>query len=394
MTLWRTRSNVAPAGPNETTPVAPRESAPPAQPEPTNVRSVALDPGGYRSCDGAELRTGDDHSDRPRSAHLLRAGSRRDPSRSAAHPARSRGGPRPAGDRGRKRQADLRAERSGGNHRSAVARCGAPGPADARAAAGRSTQTTIEQVQQAATEIEKAADAAASAPPAPSGVTRVQVEEPPVNVSGLIVTSSLTVVMAFVQALLILFFAYFLLTSGDLFKRKLVKIVGPSLTQKKITVQILDDIDRQIARFLLVQVVTSAVVGIATWLALRSINLGQAAVWGLLAGIFNSIPYLGPVIVTATIAAVAFLQFGTLKMMGVAGGMAFAITTLEGFGLTPWLAGRAARMNAVAVFVGLVFWGWVWGVWGMLLAVPMMSVLKAVCDHVEDFKGVGELLGE
>ena len=75
-------------------------------------------------------------------------------------------------------------------------------------------------------------------------------------------------------------------------------------------------------------------------------------------------------------------------------GAAFVITSLEGFLLTPWLTSRAARMNAVAIFIGLLFWGWVWNVWGMLLAVPMLMVIKAVCDHVEDFKAVGELLGD
>lgn len=254
--------------------------------------------------------------------------------------------------------------------------------------------STIAQVQKAATELEKAADVATSPPPTRPGVTRVQVEEPPVNISSYVMWGSLGIASAFVQVLLILFLAYFSLASGNLYKRKLVKLAGPSLTQKKITVQILEDIDRQIARFLLLQVATSALVGIATWLAFGWIGLEQAAVWGLLAGIFNTIPYFGPVIVTAAAAAVAFLQFGTMKMTLIVAGAAFAITTIEGLGLTPWLTGRAARMNAVAVFVGLLFWGWVWGVWGMLLAVPMMMIVKAICDHVEDFKGVGELLGE
>ena len=93
-------------------------------------------------------------------------------------------------------------------------------------------------------------------------------------------------------------------------------------------------------------------------------------------------------------AMVAFLQFGTIEMALLVGGAALAITTLEGFLLTPWLTSRAARMNAVAIFVGLIFWGWVWDVWGLLLAVPMLMVIKAVCDHVEEFKGFGELLGD
>jgi predicted PurR-regulated permease PerM len=263
-----------------------------------------------------------------------------------------------------------------------------------REKAGGAAPSTIAQVQKAATELEKAADAAGSSPPPRPGVTRVQVEQAPVNISAYVMWGSFGIAAAVVQVLLILFLAYFSLASGDLYKRKLVKIVGPSLSRKRITVQILEDIDRQIAKFLFVQVATSAAVGIATWMAFLWIGLEQAAVWGLLAGVFNTIPYFGPVIVTATAAVVAFLQFGTIKMALIAGGAAFAITTVEGMGLTPWLTGRAARMNAVAVFVGLLFWGWVWGIWGMLLAVPMLMIMKAVCDHVEDFKGFGELLGD
>jgi predicted PurR-regulated permease PerM len=255
------------------------------------------------------------------------------------------------------------------------------------------TTQALQQVQQAATELQKAADSAGPAPTRP-GVTRVQVEDAPVNVSDYVMWGSLGVAAAAGQLLLILFLAYFLLASGDLYRRKLVKIVGPSLTKKRVTVQILQEIDRQIESFLMVQVFTSAVVGVATWLAFRWVGLEQAGVWGLLAGIFNSIPYVGPVIVSGGTAIIAFLQFGTIEMALLPSGIALVITSLEGFLLTPWLTSRAARMNAVAVFVGLLFWGWVWNVWGMLLAVPMLMVVKAICDHVEDFKGVGELLGD
>ncbi len=255
------------------------------------------------------------------------------------------------------------------------------------------TTNALKQVQQAATELERAADPTAAAPSRP-GVTRVQVEDAPFDVNDYVVWGSMSVATGAGQLLLILFLAYFLLATGDLYRRKLVKIVGPSLTKKKITVQILQQIDHQIEAFLMVQLFTSAVVGIASWLTFRAIGLEQAAVWGLLAGIFNSIPYVGPVLVSGSTAIVAFLQFGTLEMTLVASGAALVITSLEGFLLTPWLTSRAARMNAVAVFVGLLFWGWVWNVWGMLLAVPMLMVIKAVCDHVDDFKGVGELMGD
>jgi predicted PurR-regulated permease PerM len=179
-----------------------------------------------------------------------------------------------------------------------------------------------------------------------------------------------------------------------MFKRKLVRLVGPSLEKKKITVQILDDINTQIERFLLVRVITSVVVGVATWLAFRMVGLEQAGVWGMAAGIFNSIPYFGPVIVAAGTAVVAFLQFGTLSMAAIVSGISLVITSLEGWILTPWLTSRAARTNEVAVFIGLIFWGFVWGIWGTLLAVPMLAALKACCDRIEDLKPIGEMLGE
>jgi len=254
------------------------------------------------------------------------------------------------------------------------------------------TAVAIQQVQKAATELEKAASAAA--PPPAAGVPRVQVEAAPFNVTDYLLWGSIGVAAAVGQLVLILFLAYFLLASGDLYRRKLVKIVGPSLSKKKVTVQILSEIDRQIEMFLLVQVFTSTVVAVATWLAFRALGVNQAAVWGILAGVFNSIPYFGPVLVTGGTAVVAFLQFGSVNMAVLVSGISLAITSLEGFLLTPWLTSRAASMNAVAIFVGLLFWGWVWNVWGMLLAVPMLVVIKTVCDHVEDFKSVGELLGE
>jgi predicted PurR-regulated permease PerM len=253
--------------------------------------------------------------------------------------------------------------------------------------------TAFQQVQRAATELERAASAAAPPPPS-SGVQRVQVETAPINISDYVMWGSLGIVAAVGQLVLILFLVYFLLASGDLYRRKLVKIAGPSLTEKKLPLQILQEIDRQIEMFLFVQVFTSTIVAVATWLTFSALGVEQAAVWGLLAGVFNSIPYFGPVIVTGATSVIAFMQFGSLRMAIVVGGASLIITSLEGFLLTPWLTGRATRMNAVAIFVGLLFWGWIWNVWGMLLAVPMLLVMKTVCDHVEDFKGVGELLGD
>jgi predicted PurR-regulated permease PerM len=141
-------------------------------------------------------------------------------------------------------------------------------------------------------------------------------------------------------------------------------------------------------------VFTSFIVAVATGAALWWFGVNQFIVWGLLAGLFNSIPYLGPVLVTGGIGVVSFLQFDDLVKAGTVAGVTLVITTLEGFLLTPMMMGRAARMNPLAIFVGLLFWSWLWGIWGTVLAVPMLMMLKSVCDHVEDLRPVGELLGE
>ena len=255
--------------------------------------------------------------------------------------------------------------------------------------------SAFQQVQRAATEIEKTAQVATQ-PEAggPSNVQRVQIVEPAFKATDYIWMGGVGFVGFLGQFAVILFLVYFFLVTGDLYKRKLVKIAGPRLSQKKITVQILDEINLQIESFIRVQVLTSVLVAVATGAALWWFGLEQYAVWGLLAGIFNSIPYLGPVVVTGGLGIVAFLQFDDLLKTVYVCGAAFAITSLEGFLLTPMLLSRAAQMNPVAVFVGLLFWSWLWGVWGTVLAVPMMMMLKAICDHVEDLQPIGELLGE
>jgi predicted PurR-regulated permease PerM len=173
-----------------------------------------------------------------------------------------------------------------------------------------------------------------------------------------------------------------------------VKIAGPTLSKKKVTVEILDEINKQIGGFLFVRAVSSLAVAIVTWLALRWLGVDNAAVWGLAAGVLNSIPYFGPFIVSGGLFVVAMVQFRDVSGAAWVAAVAMVITSVEGWLLTPALQGRVARMNEVAVFVGLLFWSWVWGFWGAILAVPMMVVVKAVCDHVEDLQPIGELLGD
>ena len=254
--------------------------------------------------------------------------------------------------------------------------------------------STIDQVERAAQELQRTADEAGGRNPAGSGVQRVQIEEPAIDIREYVSWGSANALTFAGEAVLVMFFSFFLLASGDLFKRKLVKVAGPSLEKRKVTVQILDEINSQIERFLLVHLVTSTIVGTATWLAFRAIGLEQAGIWGIAAGVFNNIPYFGPMIVAAGTAVVAFLQFGTISMALYVAAIALAITTIEGWLLMPLLTRKMARINEVSVFLALIFWTFVWGIWGTLLAVPMLMSVKACCDRIEQLKPIGELLGE
>jgi predicted PurR-regulated permease PerM len=129
-------------------------------------------------------------------------------------------------------------------------------------------------------------------------------------------------------------------------------------------------------------------------LAFLWIGVEHAAVWGVLTFVLNFIPYLGSLVAGSAAMLVGFSQFGSIEMALLTGGVIVFINSIEGYVLTPWLTSRAGRMNPVAVFVGVLAWGWLWGIWGLFLGVPILMVIKVVCDRVDDFKVVGELLGE
>jgi predicted PurR-regulated permease PerM len=190
------------------------------------------------------------------------------------------------------------------------------------------------------------------------------------------------------------FLVFFLLASGEMFKQKFVKLSGERLSQRKVTLQMIDEIVVKIGRYLFYLLWSGVLVGVSTWLTFMALGVRYAGLWGLAAGVLNCIPYFGPTIVMVASAAVAALQFKSLAMVAAVGGASVAITALEGYVLAPIFLGQAARVNSVSVFVAVMFWGWMWGTPGMLLAVPILMMVKTVADHVESLGSVSELLGE
>lgn len=256
-------------------------------------------------------------------------------------------------------------------------------------------ESPIAKVQRAAAKLEQAAEVTAAVAPSVTskGVARVQVEPPRFSIKAYLWSGTLGLVGLVGQALVVLFITFFLLVSGDNFRRKLVRITGPRLSRKKITLQVLDEINAQIQRYLQVQIFTSLLVGLLTWLALLCFGMEHAAVWGIAAALLNLVPYVGSMVTAGALSLAAFLQFGTLGMALAVGGVSLAINTLEGNLLTPWLTGRASRMSPLVIFVGVLAFGWLWGLWGLLLGAPLLMATKVVCDHVDGLKPVGELLG-
>jgi predicted PurR-regulated permease PerM len=251
----------------------------------------------------------------------------------------------------------------------------------------------IEKVQRAAAEIERAAEEGTGAVPARS-VTKVQIEPSRFNVRDHLWSGTLGLVGVVGQVLVVLFITFFLLTSGDTFRRKMVKLAGPTFGQKRITLQALDEIDSQIQRYLMVQLFTSALVGVATWLAFLGLGVEHAAVWGAASFLLNFIPYVGSMVVGGAAALMGYVQFSSFEMALAMAATVLLIQSLEGYLLTPWLTGRASRMNPVAVFVGVLAWGWLWGLAGLFLGVPILVAIKTVCERIEGLHAVGELLGE
>lgn len=202
-------------------------------------------------------------------------------------------------------------------------------------------------------------------------------------------------VAAFIgQATMSVFLVFFLLLSGNAFKRKFVKVAGKTLSQKKISVHMLDQINSSIHRYMAMMLVTNLALGLMSWVAFRLLGLENAATWAVVAGALHIIPYFGPLLTAVGTGIAALIQFGEIGPALAVAGSSVAIALLMGVVVTTWMSGRIAKMNAVAVFMLLLLFTWLWGVWGTLLSVPLAFIAKVVADHIEGLEAVSEFLGE
>ena len=252
----------------------------------------------------------------------------------------------------------------------------------------------LAQLQRAATELQKTATESADRPATPTGVTPVQVVAPPVDFTNVVWFGSQGVMTFLGMLTLVAFLVYFFLSSGDLFKRKLVRLSGERLSQRRLTVQVIDQIGTRVAHAMVHLAVASVLVGVCTWALLAWYGVRYAALWGIAAGLMNCVPYLGPAVVAAGLFLSALLQYGDVVTAAMIAGVSLVITTLEGSLFTPIVFGRSVALNPVAVFTSFMFWGWLWGIPGMFLALPLLTIIKTIAESVEDLEPLAELLSD
>ncbi len=257
---------------------------------------------------------------------------------------------------------------------------------------GGGNWTTLRNVRQAADELRQAvadtdmASATAPASTAPGVENSTWLQD-------FMLEQSTPLIAFSAQAPVVLLLTYFLLIAGSHFRRKLVQFVGPTLSQKKDAVRILGEVEDQIQRYLLVMLISNALIALLTWLAFEMLGLEHPAIWGVAAGVLHFIPYLGTVGVALACGIAGLLQFGSLAEAFLLAGVFLLISGVVGMGFTTWLQGRFARVNPAVLFIALLFFGWLWGVAGLLLGAPLLAIVKVICDRVESLQAIGELLG-
>jgi len=215
-----------------------------------------------------------------------------------------------------------------------------------------------------------------------------EVEIKPPGITDAVLTGTREVI---VKSSVMFILLYFLLASGDLFLRKLIKFF-PNLHKKKQIVKITREVEHHTSRYLYTVTVINILTGVSIGVGMYLIGMPNPLLWGVMAGFLVFLPYIGPLIGISMVTIVAFLTFDSLGRILLAPAIYIALETIQGQIVTPMVLGLRFTLNPVAIFVWLIFWGWMWGLVGAMLAFPMLTIFKILCDHFQPLAPVGEFL--
>jgi predicted PurR-regulated permease PerM len=252
----------------------------------------------------------------------------------------------------------------------------------------RQIESKLREVRKPVEEIEKAASQVEELTRDNKRPAQVEVKGP--ALSSQLLTTAQNFAIATVSAIVLL---YFLLASEEFFLRKLIHIL-PRLQDKIKAVELARDIENEVSRYLGTITLINIGLGIATAIVMYFLGMPNPALWGVIVAVLNYIPYLGPLTALTLLTLVALVTFDELSRILLVPLTFVTMTTIEGQILNPMIVGHRLTLNPVIVFASLLLWGWIWGVLGVVLAVPILVTLKVVCDHVESLALLGQFLGE
>ena len=244
-----------------------------------------------------------------------------------------------------------------------------------------SIRDTMEGIRNAEEQVEEMTDAGDG-----NKVQTVTVKGP-----GLLTSAATSAMSTIVNLTVVAVLLAFLLGSGDMFYAKLVRTFD-TLKDKKRALRIAHDVERVVSRYLLTITVINCCLGIVVGVGLYFLGMPTPYIFGGIAALVNFIPYVGALIGIGAAGAVAFVTYPDLGSVALVVGFYFMCTFIEGQAITPMVVGRRLALNTVAVFIAVAFWGWMWGIIGALIAVPVLVITKTVCDHFEELDTLGEFL--
>ncbi|HEX5387191.1 MAG TPA: AI-2E family transporter [Gemmatimonadales bacterium] len=241
----------------------------------------------------------------------------------------------------------------------------------------------VQEVSRAAEQVEKAARAPASE----SGPAEVVVKGP--TAAERLFGTTQTIVIGAIEVLILL---YFLLAAGDLFLQKMINVL-PSFGDKRRAVEIARETEASISTYLVTLTLLNVGEALAVTGAMYLVGVPNPLLWGVLAGLVEFIPYIGPTVLLLVLAAAGLTTFDTLGHALLVPGAYLVVNFVQSNLVSPLIMGQRLTLNPVAIFIGLAFWWWIWGVPGAFIAVPLLATLKIFCDHIETLAPIGEFLG-
>ena len=234
-------------------------------------------------------------------------------------------------------------------------------------------------------EVSRQVDEAAETTSEPD-VQRVVVSQPGIvsRAAGNLLSGSTTAAITFVLSL-------FLLASGTMFYEKIVQSFT-KLSEKKRALRVVYDVEREISRYLLTVAAINTCLGIAVGTGLWALGMPMPFVFGVAAGLLNFLPYVGAAITIILVAVLSIVSFDSIAYAMIPPAFVLFCNILEGNFINPLIVGRRLEINAVAIFIAVAFWSWLWGFVGALIAVPLLVVIKVFCDHLESLSHVGNFI--